>query len=236
MQELTARLSRRGLVLGLAALTTSCATSSRRIAPVAAVGPRELVVPVEPLVVPSVPARAAVTLDPRGVIRKDLLAQAMAAFETHGDRIAVKDEIYLVDFQKHSSQERMYRLDLTTGEVEAWRTAHGRNSDPGHTGFATRFSNVKDSGASSVGAYLTAGQSVGMKHGPNVLLDGLDPTNNEARDRAIIVHAADYCEPSYLRAQGKLGRSLGCFALSEADLRTLRPRLDKGRLLFAAVA
>jgi hypothetical protein len=234
MQESTARLSRRGLILGLAVLTTSCATASKRIAPVATVGPRELAVPVEPLAMPPVPAQASVTLDPKGLIRKDLLDQAMAAFDRHGGRIAVKDEIYLVDFQRHSSLERLYRLNLKTGEVEAWRTAHGRGSDPAHTGFARRFSNVKDSGESSIGAYLTAGQSSGAKHGPNVLLDGLDPTNNEARDRAIIVHAADYCEPSYLKSQGKLGRSLGCFALSEADLRTLRPMLDAGRLLFAS--
>jgi hypothetical protein len=235
MQDLSARLSRRGLILGLAALTASCASASRRtVAPVAAAGPAPLHVPTTPLAVPA-PATQ-VAYDPNGLIRKGLLDEALAAFDKHGDRIPVKDEIYLVDFQKHSSQERLYRLDLKTGEVEAWRTAHGRNSDPAHTGFATRFSNIKDSGASSIGAYVTAGQSSGAKHGANVLLDGLDPTNNEARDRAIIVHAADYCEPAFLRAEGKLGRSLGCFALSSADLRTLRPMLDKGRMLFASAA
>jgi hypothetical protein len=130
---------------------------------------------------------------------------------------------------------RLFRLDLTTGEVKACRTAHGRGSDPAHTGFAQRFSNVPDSNASSVGAYLTVGQSWGSKHGPNVLLDGLDPTNSEVRDRAIIVHAADYCEPAYLASQGKLGRSFGCFALSQADLNALRPDMGGGRLLFAGV-
>ncbi len=231
MNGLDARLSRRGLIVGLAALTASCATSSKRTTLVATT-PAPLIVPTEPLYVPP-PASVVVQLDPKGLIRKDLLADALVALERHGDHIARKDQIYLVDFKQHSSRPRLFRLDMASGEVEAWRTAHGRNSDPAHTGFAERFSNVMDSGQSSIGAYATAGMSSGAKHGANVLLDGLEPTNNEARDRAIIVHAADYCEPAFLAREGKLGRSLGCFALSQADLGVLRPAMDAGRLLFA---
>lgn len=232
MKGLDARLSRRGLVLGLAALTASCASGSKRVAPVVAQGPAPLVVATEPLAVP--PPVAKVTLDPHGLIRKPLLADALAALEKHGDRIPTRDQIYLVDFQQHSSKPRMFRLDLASGEVTAFRTAHGKGSDPSHSGFAQRFSNVMDSNASSVGAYVTAGPGMGAKHGPNVLLDGLEPTNNEARERAIIVHAADYCEPAFLAREGKLGRSYGCFSVSFEDLRTLRPMMGEGRLLFAA--
>lgn len=231
MNGLDARLSRRGLIVGLAALTASCATTSKRTA-VVATDPAPLIAPTEPMHVPS--PRPLVRLDPEGQIRKALLDDALVALKRHDGRIARKDQIYLVDFKAHSSKPRLFRLDMTTGQVEAWRTAHGRNSDPAHTGFAERFSNVKDSGESSVGAYLTAGMSSGAKHGANVLLDGLEPTNNQARDRAIIVHAADYCEPAFLAREGKLGRSLGCFALSQADLGVLRPAMDAGRLLFAA--
>jgi hypothetical protein len=184
---------------------------------------------------PVVAAAPAVTLDPQGLIRKPLLQAALRALDTHGHRIAQRDAIYVVDFRRHSSQERLYRLDLKTGEVQAFRTAHGLGSDPAHTGFAQKFSNVVNSYASSVGAYVTAGASSGAKHGPNVILEGLDPSNNEARDRAIIVHAADYCEPRFLAREGKLGRSNGCFSVSQADLHTLRPIMDAGRLLFAGV-
>lgn len=231
MNGLDARLSRRGLIVGLAALTASCATTSKRTTLVAAPS-APLAVATEPLLVP--PPQPLVKLDPQGQIRKALLDDALVALKRHGGRIARQDQIYLVDFKAHSSKPRLFRLDMASGEVTAYRTAHGRNSDPAHTGFAERFSNVKDSGESSVGAYLTAGMSSGAKHGANVLLDGLEPTNNEARDRAIIVHAADYCEPEFLAREGKLGRSLGCFALSQADLGVLRPAMDAGRLLFAA--
>ncbi|MFA7262806.1 MAG: murein L,D-transpeptidase catalytic domain-containing protein [Caulobacter sp.] len=236
MRKLDERLSRRGLIVGLAALTASCATSTPKPALVAqaALTPPPAAPP--PLVVP--PAVAPILgpeLDPGGLIRRPLMHAALDALKRHGDRVERQDRIYIVDFQAHSSRPRLFRLDLVTGEATAYHTAHGRGSDPAHTGFAQRFSNVPESNASSVGAYLTAGPGMGAKHGPNVLLDGLDPTNSEVRDRAIIVHGADYCEPSYLSAHGKLGRSFGCFAVSQKDLNALRPDMDAGRLLFAGV-
>jgi hypothetical protein len=235
MLEQQARLSRRGLIVGLAALTASCASSAPKPSPVAqTLTPLPPAPPPPPVVPPPPPVQAlGPSLDPQGLIRRPLLYAAMDALKRHRGKVEYEDRVYIVDFQAHSSKPRLFRLDLTTGEATAYRTAHGRGSDPAHTGFAERFSNVPNSNASSVGAYLTVGQSAGPKHGPNVLLDGLDPTNSQVRDRAIIVHAADYCEPAYLASQGKLGRSFGCFAVSRADLEVLRPDMDGGRLLFA---
>src|SRR5262249_27195528 len=115
-------------------------------------------------------------LDPHGMIRKPLLDAALKAMDRHAGRITRKDAIYLVDVSIHSSKPRLFRLDLKSGQVRAYRTAHGLGSDRGHTGYARTFSNVPGSAASSLGAYVTAGQSVGARDGANVLLDGLDPT------------------------------------------------------------
>lgn len=231
-------LSRRGLILGCAALAGSCATAGRRPSPVlqAAAAPPPPSTPVLP------PARATLNVvgaaqtnyDPKGWIRQPLLKAGLDAYERHGRSLTNRDRIYLVDFSKHSSQQRLFELDMHSGEVRRFRTAHGQGSDPSHSGFARLFSNVENSHASSVGAYVTGGPGMGAKHGPNTILEGLDPTNSAALARAIIVHGADYCEPEYLAAHGKLGRSFGCFATAAADLQTLRPRLGEGRLLFAA--
>lgn len=236
LRNVEERLSRRGLIVGLAALTASCAASTPKPSLVAST----LTVPPAPLPPPPVLAAAPIKvlgpeLDPQGLIRRPLMHAALDALKRHRDRVDHEDRIYIVDFQVHSGKPRLFRLDLESGQVKAFHTAHGRGSDPAHTGFAQRFSNTPSSYASSVGAYRTAGPGMGAKHGPNVLLDGLEPSNSEARDRAIIVHAADYCEPGYLAANGKLGRSYGCFSLSRADLGQLRPDMDGGRLLFAGV-
>ncbi|HWE45519.1 MAG TPA: murein L,D-transpeptidase catalytic domain family protein [Caulobacteraceae bacterium] len=234
-------LSRRGLVLGAVALGSAAAASSWAKAPLASLAggdarlsqldPRTLA----PRTLGATPASTGtVTLDPHGVLRKPLVDAALKAMDRHGDRITRKDAIYLVDFTVHSSKPRLFRLDLETGQVRAFRTAHGLGSDRARTGYATRFSNVPNSDASSLGAYVTLGQSVGARDGANVLLDGLDSTNSEARNRAIIVHAAQYCEIPFLDRFGQLGRSDGCFALSHSDLAQVRPDLDQGRLIYAA--
>ena len=228
------RLSRRGLILGGAALLTACATTSRQGSlDLASVSPVELppvVTPIEPVVA----AAPRIVMDPQGLIRKDLLEAGLKALNGHGERVPNRDVMFLVDFDRHSSQPRMYRLKLDDGRVDMFRTAHGRGSDPMHTGFAQMFSNVPESYTSSVGSYVTAGMSTGVVHNENVLLDGLDYSNSRARERAIIVHGADYCDPSYLRRFGKLGRSNGCFSVSNEDLATLRPAMASGRLIFAA--
>lgn len=227
------KLSRRGLILGGAATLAACATSGRQDSlQMAQVAPSQLPPVVTPLEV-VVTETPKTVMDPRGVIRKPLLDQALASLERHGSRIPNRDAMFIVDFDRHSAQPRLYRLNLGDGRVDLFRTAHGLGSDPAHTGFAQRFSNTPNSYASSVGAYVTAGMSVGSVHAENVLLDGLEGTNYLARERAIIVHAADYCEPSYVAQHGKMGRSNGCFSLSGQDLRVLRPAMDKGRLLFA---
>lgn len=228
------RLSRRGLILGFGGVTlAACAPTQRLVemsdplAPVALEPtPRPLAaLETEPLAAPGP------VIDPEGLIRPDLCERALAALDAHAG--LQRDRVYVVDFARHSAEPRLFEIDLESGRVNAFRTAHGVGSDPGHTGVPRAFSNIPNSNASSVGAYRTGGASWGRRHGPNVLLDGLEPTNDQARARAIIVHAADYCEPEVVARQGKLGRSFGCFATSFADLPYLRERMGEGRLLYA---
>lgn len=229
------RLSRRGLILGGSALLAGCSSAASTVQ-LAGAAPGSLPVVPVPTVAPQPVSAVKATgpaIDPHGVIRKDLLERARAALDSHGHKISKRDRMYLVDFQKFSGEDRLYEVDLEGGWVTAFRTSHGRGSDPAHSGFAQRFSNEMNSHMSSVGAFATAGASWGSQQGPNVLLDGLEHSNNRARERAIIIHGADYADPAFLARQGKLGRSYGCFSVSHADLSPLRERMGEGRLLFA---
>ena len=64
-------------------------------------------------------------------------------------------------------------------------------------------------------------------------LIGLDPTNDNAEGRGIVVHSAQYVGPAILREHGVLGRSEGCFALSQMDLPQVLHGLGCGRLLVS---
>ena len=214
-------------------MLAGCATSDA-VAPVQLSAVPPLSLPVSTLTPHIVVHRDIPPLDPRHQVRPELMQRAMAALDIHHQRIPLRDRMYLVDFQKYSGEERFYEVDLFGGHVTAYRTCHGRGSDPQHSGYARRFSNTPDSYMSSLGAFSTAGAGWGAQQGPNVLLDGLEYSNDRARERAIIVHGADYADPDFLAREGKLGRSYGCFSVAHTDLPSLRERMGEGRLLFVA--
>ena len=137
-----------------------------------------------------------------------------------------------VDFSKSSSEARFHLVDLMNGTVESHLVAHGRGSDPDHSGFVERFSNDFGSYATSNGAYTT-GDYYDGKYGLSMKVQGLDWSNNNAEARAIVIHNAWYAEPEMIAQHGKLGRSEGCFAFSRASQWDVMRRLAGGRMIYA---
>lgn len=184
---------------------------------------------IEPRPAP-VPARPRVMIDP--VIDSSLVSRARASFDRHRSSLRHIDVVGIVDFAKVSSEPRFFLLDTNTGRVSRHFVSHGRGSDPAHTGFLQRFSNQFGSEASSNGAYVTGDYYPG-KYGRSMRVRGLDSSNSNAEDRAIVVHSAWYAEPDVIAENGRLGRSEGCFALSHRSLQEVLARLGPGRFLYA---
>jgi hypothetical protein len=176
--------------------------------------------PPRPVLVPQAPAG----------IDAQLFARAKAALDSH--RIAARDSMGIIDFSRPSADPRFHVVDLMNGTAQSYRVAHGRGSDPDHSGFLERFSNRPGSEATSEGAYTTAEYYQG-KYGLSMKVAGLDPTNSNAYDRAIVIHNAWYAEPEMIAAHGKLGRSEGCFAFSKADQWNVMRKLAGGRMIYA---
>jgi hypothetical protein len=193
-------------------------------------------IPVPPQAPVAIPKAPAVAAKPTPIgIRPDLFKRAVAALDRHSFRISSHDRIAIADFSRPSSDARFYVVNMGNGEVQSFLVSHGIGSDPGHTGLLHRFSNDVGSEATSEGAFLTADYYVG-KHGDSQRLLGLDPTNNNAYDRAIVIHSAWYANPEVVSQHGKLGRSQGCFAVGERELARLFERLGPGRMIYAAKA
>ena len=179
---------------------------------------------------PTVPATPRVMIDP--VIDAGLVTRARASFDRHRRSLRHIDTVGIVDFSKASSDPRFFILDTNSGRVSRHYVSHGRGSDPAHTGFLQRFSNQFGSEASSNGAYVTGDYYPG-RYGRSMRVRGLDYSNSNAEDRAIVVHSAWYAEPDVLAQTGRLGRSEGCFALSHRSLQEVLARLGPGRFLYA---
>jgi hypothetical protein len=173
-------------------------------------------------------AHRALAGDPSSAV----VAVAKAGLERVGGRAARTDVVGVADFAQPSRAPRFYLVDLASGRVDSLLVAHGRGSDPGHTGWLQSFSNRPGSAATSQGDYITCGYYQGH-HGRSMRLQGLDSSNSNAEERAIVVHAAWYVGPEVVRAHGVLGRSEGCFAVSQGDLNRVLDRLGPGRLLIA---
>ena len=180
----------------------------------------------------AIPVRApALPLD-RKILPQAMITRAKAAMDAHGTAILHRDRMAIADFSQPSRLPRFYLVDLAAGKTEAFLVSHGRGSDPAHSGWLERFSNLPGSNASSDGAYLTGEYYTG-KHGRSQRLIGLDPSNNNAEARAIVIHGAWYVSNDMVRQHGKLGRSEGCFAFAEDRLGKVLERLGPGRLIYA---
>jgi len=167
-------------------------------------------------------------------LKPHLLAKAKAALDTHvrNRGVTARDTIGIVDFSAASRDARFHVVDLMNGRVDSHLVAHGRGSDPDHSGFVEMFSNRPGSEATSNGAYST-GEYYQGKYGLSMRVRGLDWSNNNAESRAIVIHNAWYAEPEMIAAHGKLGRSEGCFAFSKASQWDVMRRLAGGRMIYA---
>lgn len=122
-----------------------------------------------------------------------------------------KDILTLVDFSLSSNQKRLWVIDLTTNTILFHSlVAHGKNTGEE---FASKFSNVGESFKSSLGFYIT-GEIYNGKHGKSLKLDGQEKgVNDNARNRAVVMHGADYVSEDFIRNHHRLGRSQGCPAI-----------------------
>ena len=123
-----------------------------------------------------------------------------------------KPLLTVCDFTRSSAQYRLWVLDLEKKQVLIHDyVAHGQGTGDE---FAKAFSNVNESHQSSLGFYVT-GDTYQGQHGQSLRLHGMDAGwNNAAYERAIVMHGANYVASEFVKAQGRLGRSWGCPAVS----------------------
>ena len=129
----------------------------------------------------------------------------------------------LANMEGASSSTRLEVVDIRRRQV-VYRTQvmHGRNS--GKT-FATEFSNRLGSNKTALGRYVIVGQYQG-KFGKAYRLAGLDATNSNALARSIVLHQSKYVH------KHKIGRSMGCPAVSPQALASMVPYLKEGTLIW----
>lgn len=168
-------------------------------------------------------------VDPQRMINSTARLRALEYYDLNYDQIENTDYLTIIDFDKHSSQKRFFIIDMRSGQVQAHKTAHGSGSDTNNDGYAERFSNTPDSHMSSIGFYVAAETYYSSKfRGLALRLDGLDATNSNARDRAIVIHPADYVDED----TSWTGRSWGCPALDPTYSNQIIETIKEGTIIL----
>jgi len=130
------------------------------------------------------------------------------AKENHSIHVPI---LTIIDFTQKSTAKRLWVIDMVHSKL-LYHTlvAHGKNSGEQ---YAEHFSDDDASNMSSLGFYLTGDTYFG-KHGKSLVLDGLENGfNAHAKERSVVMHAADYVSEDFINKVGRLGRSQGCPAL-----------------------
>lgn len=206
-----------------AALPQAIYASAPSGVPAVAAAPQESTA----MAVPAAFSRGAEGLSPN-VLAKAL--DAVSAARARG--ISGKtDRLTVIDYSLPSSQPRLWVLDLAQGKVLFHElVAHGAGSGDK---FATRFSNVENSRATSLGLFLTGGTYEGG-NGYSLTLKGLDSgINDQAESRHVVVHGAWYVSEDHARQFGMIGRSWGCPALPLADAPAVIDAIKGGSFVYA---
>jgi hypothetical protein len=136
----------------------------------------------------------------------------------------------IVDMSLPSGKKRLFIIDVKNYKLLfVTYVAHGKNTGLDKSLY---FSNEPESNKTSVGFYTTLGTYSGQ-HGYSMRLQGQEiGFNNNALERDIVVHSADYVNESVVRSQGYVGRSLGCPALSQQIYKPIIDKIKNGTCLF----
>ncbi|MCS4302834.1 murein L,D-transpeptidase catalytic domain-containing protein [Chryseobacterium sp. BIGb0232] len=142
----------------------------------------------------------------------------------------IKDKAYnqdlaiFINFKIPSGKYRYFIYDLKNNKiVQKAIVAHGSGSVISGSN-ALKFSNIEGSYQSSLGKYAVGGSYVGQ-FGKAYRLKGLDPTNDNAMLRAIVLHS--FSSVSDVESEKPATLSLGCPMLSINAFKETAKYIDK---------
>ncbi|MDZ7626054.1 MAG: murein L,D-transpeptidase catalytic domain family protein [Ignavibacteriaceae bacterium] len=141
-----------------------------------------------------------------------------------------KKLLSIIDYSKPSTEKRLFIIDIENHKL-LYQTlvAHGKKS--GYVN-ATKFSNKYGSHKSSLGFFRTGNSYYGIR-GYSLKLEGLEKgINDNARQRGIIIHGANYVDERLANGNGVIGRSWGCPAVSKKLSKEIINLLKGGSLLY----
>ena len=145
-------------------------------------------------------------------------------------KIMKSNIITICDFSQSSRNKRLYVVDIDSMKILVnTYVAHGRRSGGE---YANTFSNKWSSHKSSLGFYVTELTYTG-KHGLALKIHGLEKGFNDKADRRnIVIHGSKYVGEKYIQTNKFNGRSFGCPAIPNEDVKQVIEDMSGGSCFF----
>ena len=161
------------------------------------------------------------TIDSRYKAAVDRLKQQAASVKEYARTHNFSTEYcFLVDMSLPSGKNRFFVYNIKKDSLEyASLVAHGFGSYKGNGNDQLEFSNVPNSFKTSLGKYKVGGSYYGA-FGQAYKLYGLDSTNNNAYERAIVLHSYASMPPSETYPD-RICESAGCPMVNSSFLAIL---------------
>lgn len=165
-------------------------------------------------------------------LSRDAFNAAMKGYEylKEKGKLQKDDIISIIDFTRSSAKKRLFVIDLKNCQtLFCTYVSHGQGSGEE---YATKFSNIPESYQSSLGFYITE-ETYSGKNGYSLHLEGQEKgINDNAQERAIVMHGAPYVSETYIRDHGYIGRSWGCPAVPEKMNKPIIEKIKNGSCVF----
>jgi len=137
-----------------------------------------------------------------------------------------KEIAFFIDMKISSGKNRFFVYDLNKETIiDQGLVAHGSGSETGIKG-KLKFSNTNNSLATSLGKYYISNSYIG-RFGKAYKLYGLDKTNSNAFDRAIVLHK--YFDVPYEEQTEYICNSYGCPMVNEKYFKRIEKIIDNSK-------
>ncbi|MEL7467820.1 MAG: murein L,D-transpeptidase catalytic domain-containing protein [Pseudomonadota bacterium] len=168
-------------------------------------------------------------------IKDELWNAATDSYVRNFNELKKPHLITLIDYSIPSNKPRLWTLNFNSPIPQLMFhtiVAHGKGSGRGKT--VDRVSKKRGSNESTVGGFVTKhiyqsklGQKDKTKKRPAMVIEGLDPSNDNARNRGIRVHGAHYVHKT------RAGTSHGCICCRQEVHEALINVIHGGSFIFS---
>ena len=182
-------------------------------------------------------------------VSQDALQQALQFYSE--ELVSFENSSYfaIADYSKSSKTKRFYLFNWQDGSFETVHVSHGSGSqggkkwgDPEHDGLLNACQHKGDqTNMTRVGIFKVSEYYWSKSHSRSwpelnpggsqrhngIRMDGLSPTNHQARNRGVVMHEANYNQSSIM------GRSYGCPAFRPGEGGPIIEKIKQGGLYYS---